>query len=138
AFGGLGACGSESTNESAVGLPDMSGAGLPQESAMGSRVAEEQLSVLDEDAPDLALSAASTDPAPTQANGQSGTEYDSGGGGDHPACPCGFLTNPRRETVLEVAAHIEGTDGLPIRLGSVRLRVDELLGSTTGLEIGSE
>lgn len=34
--------------------------------------------------------------------------------------------------------HIEGADFRPLRLGTVRLRVDELLGSTTGLEIGSE
>jgi len=84
------------------------------------------------------VSQASTDTTQTQVNGQSGTEYGSGGGGDRPACPCGSLHNPLRGTVLEVVRHIEGTDGFPIRPGKVRLRVDELLGNTTGLEIGSE
>ncbi len=84
------------------------------------------------------VSQASSDTESTQVNGQSGTEYGSGGGGDHVGCPCGFLGKPLRGTVLEVVRHIEGADGFPLRLGTVRLRVDELLGSTTGLEIGSE
>jgi hypothetical protein len=85
------------------------------------------------------VSQASTDTAETSANGQSGSEYDYGGNGaDHPSCPCGWLNNPLRGTILEVVRHIEGSNGLPVRLGTVRLRVDELLGSTTELEIGSE
>lgn len=85
------------------------------------------------------VSQASTDTAETSADGQSGTEYDPGGSGaEHPSCPCGWLKNPLRGTVLEVVGHIEGSNGSPVRLGTVRLRVDELLGSTTGLEIGSE
>jgi hypothetical protein len=84
-------------------------------------------------------SQASTEAAQTQVNGQSGTEYGPGSGGDRPACPCGgVLRNPLRATVLEVVGHIEGADFRPVRLGTVRLRVDELLGNTTGLEIGSE
>jgi hypothetical protein len=73
-------------------------------------------------------------------SGQSGTEYGPGGSGgaDRPSCPCNFLGNPLRGTVVEVVSHIEGADFRPLRLGTVRLRVDELLGSTTGLEIGSE
>jgi len=84
------------------------------------------------------VSQVSSDTESTQVNGQSGTEYGSGGGADHPSCPCGYLANPLRGTVLEVVRHIEGADFRPLRLGTVRLRVDELLGSTTGLEIGSE
>jgi hypothetical protein len=79
---------------------------------------------------------ASTDSTETQIEGQSGTEYEPGG--DHPGCPCGWLHNPLRGTVLEIVRHIEGTDGFPIRPGKVRLQVEELLGNTTGLEIGSE
>jgi hypothetical protein len=86
----------------------------------------------------LRVSQSSIDTDQTSLNGQSGTEYDQGGGGDRPSCPCGFLTNPLRGTVLEVVNHIEGADGRPVRLGTVRVRVDELLGSTSGLEIGSE
>lgn len=82
---------------------------------------------------------ASTDTTQTPESGQSGSEYDPGGAGaDRPSCPCGFLKNPLRATVLEVTGHIEGADGRPVRLGNVRLRVNELLGTTTGLEIGSE
>lgn len=105
AFGGLGACGTDSTNEGFESLR---------------------------------VSQASTDTTDAQLNGQSGTEYGPGGGGDRPACPCGTLHNALRGTVLEVVRHIEGTDGYPIRPGNVRLRVEELLGSTTGLETGSE
>jgi hypothetical protein len=79
---------------------------------------------------------ASTDSTETQIEGQSGTEYEPGG--LRPACPCGWLHNPLRGTVLDVVKHIEGTDGFPIRRGTVRVRVDELLGNTSGLEIGSE
>lgn len=85
------------------------------------------------------LSQASSDTAETQVNGQSGTEYGPGSGADRPSCPCGgVLRNPLRATVLDVVGHIEGADFRPVRLGTVRLRVDELLGETTGLEIGSE
>jgi len=83
-------------------------------------------------------SPALTESAQTEVNGQSGTEYGPSGGGDRPSCPCGTLNNPLRGTVLEVVGHIEGADFRPVRLGTVRLRVDELLGHTTGLEIGSE
>ncbi|HTV20782.1 MAG TPA: hypothetical protein VMG12_18990 [Polyangiaceae bacterium] len=79
---------------------------------------------------------ASTESEEARIEGQSGTEYEPGG--DHPACPCGWLHNPLRATVLEVVPHIEGTDFFPIRMGKVRLRVEELLGNTTGVEIGSE
>ena len=106
AFGGLGACGAENTDEG----------------SMGNRVSQ-----------------ASTDTESTQVDGQSGTEYGPGvGGADHPSCPCGWLRNPLRATVLEWVPHIEGADWRPLRLGTIRLRVDELLGNTTGLEIGSE
>jgi hypothetical protein len=84
------------------------------------------------------VSQTSTETPRTSFNGQSGTEYGPGGGGDRPSCPCGSLGHPLRATVLEVVGHIEGADFRPVRLGTVRLRVDELLGSTTGLELGSE
>jgi hypothetical protein len=90
-----------------------------------------------EDTKDDSPARGSTDTASSPISGQSGTEYE-GGGGDHPACPCGWLHNPLRGTVLELVPHIEGTDGFPIRMGNVRIRVDALLGNTTGLEIGSE
>lgn len=83
------------------------------------------------------VSQASTESGETQVDGQSGTEY-GGGGGSRPTCPCGSLRNPLRATVMEVVGHIEGADGFPVRMGNVRLRVEELLGSTTGIEIGSE
>ncbi len=106
AFGGLGACGTEKSNDGAE----------------ASRASQ-----------------ASSDSNETSINGQSGTEYENPGGVDRPACPCGgTLANPLRATVLEVVGHIEGADFRPVRLGTVRLRVEELLGSTTGLEIGSE
>lgn len=96
-FGGLGACGSETTNEGGIGSP------VPE----------------------------------TQFSGQSGTEY-GGSGGSRPTCPCGSLQNPLRATVVEIVPHIEGADGFPVRMGNVRLRVEELLGDTGGLDIGSE
>jgi hypothetical protein len=116
AFGGLGACGSESAIPGSAGSP-----GAPESSDDDQAVPE------------------SSDSTQPLSSGQSGTEYDDLGGGlDRPACPCGWLENPLRATVLEVVGHIEGADFRPLRLGTVRLRVEELLGSTTGLEIGSE
>lgn len=103
-FGGLGACGSQTTEA---------------DGAAGSQVSQ-----------------ASTESADTQIDGQSGTEYEPGGD-SRPDCPCG-IRNPLRGTVLEVVPHIERSDFFPAQLGNVRIRVDELLGSTTGLEIGSE
>jgi hypothetical protein len=55
------------------------------------------------------------------------------GGADIPGCPCGLLKNPIRGTVVAFEAR-EGSS----RGGSVRLRVEELLGSTADVEVGSE
>lgn len=55
-----------------------------------------------------------------------------GGGFERQSCPCGQLNNPLRATIMEVRP------GSGERPGSVRLRVEEILGNTADVKVGSE
>lgn len=67
----------------------------------------------------------STPMGPAQGD-VAGGETSEFSGGDIPACPCGTLKNPLRATVTALGDE------------TVRVRVDELLGGTSTVEVGSE
>lgn len=76
-FGGLGACGSQRTDD------EPTGSGVPQ---------------------------ASMDSAETHIDGQSGTEYEPGGG-SRPDCPCGIRNPLRGSSSARATNSLECTGG---------------------------